>query len=63
MDFALRLYTGASAWLTTLGHDDEGGDFVEYAVITGTLLALVAAAVVAFGSKLAELWHHMTSLL
>jgi len=49
--------------LRRLHADEEGAEFVEYVVVVGALLVLVAGLVWAFGARVADLWSRAISLL
>ncbi len=49
---------GARFW-----QEEEGAEFVEYIVVAGALLVLVAGLVWAFGERVAQLWSRAISLL
>jgi len=41
--------------------DEEGQDFLEYAVIGGVIAAAVIGLVYRYGAKLAQWWHKLLS--
>jgi len=60
---ALQLRLMARSAIARWHRDEEGAEFMEYIVVVGALLVLVAGLVWAFGSRVAELWSRAISLL
>ena len=55
-DFLYRLYAGWSLNLTEALNNQQGQGTTEYAILVGVLVVIAIVAIIAFRSKLEELW-------